>query len=251
MSANMTDILVGLEQAKAEILERAAAVDPPHGDLLRRYYRHVAAEDLFDRDPEELLAAVLAHRELAVHRPQGRVLVRVTTAEADDADVRAQHTVVEVVCDDMPFLVDSVTAELSRHGRAIHLVIHPQLVVRRDVTGQLLDAAIPRRPPPRSATAPSSSPGCTSRSTGCRTRRAAGRSPRTSTGCSATSGRPSRTGRRCSSGALQIADEIEADARRGTCPPRRCRGDRAAALAGRRALHLPRLPRVLLLGRRR
>ena len=139
MSANMTDILVGLEQAKAEILERAAAVDPPHGDLLRRYYRHVAAEDLFDRDPEELMAAVLAHRELAVHRPQGRVLVRVTTAEADDADVRAQHSVVEVVCDDMPFLVDSVTAELSRGGRAIHLVIHPLLVVRRDLTGQLLD----------------------------------------------------------------------------------------------------------------
>ncbi len=139
MSANMTDILVGLEQAKAELLERAAAVDPPHGDLLRRYYRHVAAEDLLDREPQELMAAVLAHRELAAHRPQGRVIVRVTTAEADDDDVRSQHSVVEVVCDDMPFLVDSVTAELSRGGRAIHLVIHPLLLVRRDLTGQLLD----------------------------------------------------------------------------------------------------------------
>ena len=37
----------------------------------------------------------------------------------------------------MPFLVDSVTAELSRQERAVHLVVHPQLVVRRDATGVL------------------------------------------------------------------------------------------------------------------
>jgi glutamate dehydrogenase len=39
----------------------------------------------------------------------------------------------------MPFLVDSVTAELTGQGRSIHLVVHPQLVVRRDITGRLLD----------------------------------------------------------------------------------------------------------------
>ncbi len=38
----------------------------------------------------------------------------------------------------MPFLVDSVTAELSSQDRAIHIVIHPLIVVRRDVTGSLL-----------------------------------------------------------------------------------------------------------------
>lgn len=49
------------------------------------------------------------------------------------------HTVVEVVTDDMPFLVDSVTNELSRQDRAIHVVVHPQMLVRRDVTGKLLE----------------------------------------------------------------------------------------------------------------
>ena len=133
----MASTLVGLERAKADLLEQAAAVDPPQGALLKRYYRHVATEDLLDRDPRDLMAAVIAHRELAAHRPQGRVIVRVTAAPEDDA--QPQHSVVEVVCDDMPFLVDSVTAELSRGGRAIHLVIHPLLVVRRDVTGSLLE----------------------------------------------------------------------------------------------------------------
>lgn len=51
----------------------------------------------------------------------------------------SSHSVVEVVTDDMPFLVDSVTNELSRHGRGIHVVIHPQVLVRRDVTGKLIE----------------------------------------------------------------------------------------------------------------
>ena len=64
MSANMANTLEGLERAKADLLEQAAAVDPPQGALLKRYYRHVATEDLLERDPQDLMAAVVAHREL-------------------------------------------------------------------------------------------------------------------------------------------------------------------------------------------
>ena len=133
-----------LEHAKEQMIARAAALPEAHPaqapDLaedallpfLRRYYRHVAPEDLVGRRVEDVLGAPMAHRELAARRPQGTASVRVRTPEVEG------HSVVEVVCDDMPFLVDSVTAELSRHDRAIHLVIHPQLVVRRDISGNLL-----------------------------------------------------------------------------------------------------------------
>jgi glutamate dehydrogenase len=47
------------------------------------------------------------------------------------------HTVVEVVTDDMPFLVDSVSMALSEREHDVHLVIHPQFVVQRDVSGTL------------------------------------------------------------------------------------------------------------------
>jgi len=45
--------------------------------------------------------------------------------------------VVEVVTDDMSFLIGSVTNELSWQGRGIQVVIHPQ-VVRRDATGRFI-----------------------------------------------------------------------------------------------------------------
>ncbi|MGH8940560.1 MAG: NAD-glutamate dehydrogenase, partial [Actinomycetes bacterium] len=163
----MSDTVVGLnriEQAKETFLEeaaRAVALEP--GALgespdevvsfLRRYFRHVATEDLTSRSPADVAAMALSHRELAGSRPQGTAAVRVFTPDADAGGGSARHTVVEVVCSDMPFLVDSVTAELSRHDRAIHLVVHPQLVVRRDVTGALLEVCNTWRPPDSSSDA--------------------------------------------------------------------------------------------------
>ncbi|MGZ4582298.1 MAG: NAD-glutamate dehydrogenase domain-containing protein, partial [Nocardioidaceae bacterium] len=150
---DMQDMQSKLDEAKTALLHRAAEVadrdrgsesgvaDTPEGlvAFLRRYYRHVAAEDLVDREPADVYGAALSHRQLAGSRPQGTAKVRVFTPTADEHGWAADgHTVVEVLVNDMPFIVDSVTAELNRHGRAIHLVVHPQLVVRRDIAGRLL-----------------------------------------------------------------------------------------------------------------
>ncbi|MBO4258798.1 NAD-glutamate dehydrogenase [Streptomyces griseorubiginosus] len=154
-----------LDEAKAELLERAARVaeNSPVGGLptgtadegapdtpetpdqesvlafLQRYYLHTAPEDLTGRDPVDVFGAALSHYRLAENRPQGTASVRVHTPTVEENGWTCSHSVVEVVTDDMPFLVDSVTNELTRQGRGIHVVIHPQIVVRRDVTGKLIE----------------------------------------------------------------------------------------------------------------
>ncbi|MGW2028934.1 MULTISPECIES: NAD-glutamate dehydrogenase [Streptomyces] len=152
-----------LDEAKAELLERAARVaenSPVGGHLptgttsegtpgtpdsesvlafLQRYYLHTAPEDLADRDPVDVFGAAVSHYRLAETRPQGTANVRVHTPTVEENGWTCSHTVVEVVTDDMPFLVDSVTNELTRQGRGIHVVIHPQFVVRRDLTGKLIE----------------------------------------------------------------------------------------------------------------
>ncbi|CAL9472080.1 NAD-glutamate dehydrogenase [Streptomyces levis] len=155
-----------LDEAKAELLERAARVaenSPVGGHLptgstgeetpdaqgapdreslltfLQRYYLHTAPEDLADRDPVDVFGAAVSHYRLAENRPQGTANVRVHTPTVEENGWTCSHSVVEVVTDDMPFLVDSVTNELTRQGRGIHVVIHPQFVVRRDVTGKLIE----------------------------------------------------------------------------------------------------------------
>ena len=149
-----------LDEAKAELLERAARVaenspvgahlptgttdeGTPDQDtvlaFLQRYYLHTAPEDLADRDPVDVFGAAYSHYRLAETRPQGTANVRVHTPTVEENGWTCSHTVVEVVTDDMPFLVDSVTNELTRQGRGIHVVIHPQVVVRRDLTGKLIE----------------------------------------------------------------------------------------------------------------
>lgn len=48
------------------------------------------------------------------------------------------HSIVEVINDDMPFLVDSVTMEVNRQGFTLHLLIHPVFRTHRDAHGKLL-----------------------------------------------------------------------------------------------------------------
>ena len=143
-----------LDEAKAELLERAARVgeNSPAGGLpgqgldaealtafLKCYYLHSAPEDLIDRDPVDVFGAAVSHYRLAEMRPQGTANVRVHTPSVEENGWQSSHTVVEVVTDDMPFLVDSVTSALTQANRAIHVVVHPQFQVRRDVTGKLLE----------------------------------------------------------------------------------------------------------------
>ena len=69
----------------------------------------------------------------------GEIKLRVYNPKLEQHGWQSTHTVVEIVNDDMPFLVDSVGIEINRHGLNIHLVIHPVLAARRDEAGRLVD----------------------------------------------------------------------------------------------------------------
>src|SRR6476661_7632032 len=141
-----------LEQSRQQLLHTAAErADHGGGEaaeaFLSAYYRHVATEDLLARAPEDLLGAAMAHRALAQSRPVGTAKVEVFNPEVEEQGWASGHTVVQVVTDDMPFLVDSVSSELLRRGCAVYLVVHPTMTVRRDAAGELqellLDDASP------------------------------------------------------------------------------------------------------------
>ncbi len=140
-----------LDDAKRELLSEAGGISVRSGSetdadnellshLLGLYYLHVPAEELVERKATDVYGAAMSHYRFAAQRPQGTASVRVFTPSVEENDWAADgHTVIEIVTDDMPFLVDSVTMSLTAQGLPIHVVIHPQLLVRRDVTGQLLE----------------------------------------------------------------------------------------------------------------
>src|SRR5581483_7312892 len=121
---------VPLQEARNSLLDRAAAYvrarrSGPHAAsaerFVRAYWDRVPAEDLVGRDPVDLAGAALAHLHLAERRLPGTATVRVYTPSFDDHGWASTHSVVEVVVDDMPFLLDSVSMELVRQGCGLHL----------------------------------------------------------------------------------------------------------------------------------
>jgi glutamate dehydrogenase len=122
-------------------VEDMAVGSPLLEELAPIYYRHVPDDDIASRRPADLLGAMVSHVELGSERPPGTARVRVHTPTEDADGWSCGGPVVEIVTDDMPFLVDSVAAELTRLGRGLRLVIHPILTAHRDITGALHGAS--------------------------------------------------------------------------------------------------------------
>ncbi|HEX2300939.1 MAG TPA: NAD-glutamate dehydrogenase, partial [Pseudonocardiaceae bacterium] len=108
-------------------------------DLIARYYRHAPAEEVDATDRAELAAAVRSHYELAADRVPGRAVVRMLEPALGEHGWSTPGTVVQIVTDDMPYLVDSVVSQLARMGLSVRRLVHPIMVVRRDLAGGLLE----------------------------------------------------------------------------------------------------------------
>ncbi|MFZ2871044.1 NAD-glutamate dehydrogenase [Zavarzinia sp.] len=115
-------------------------------EVVARYFEHLGTEDLLARSPEALFGAALGHWRFAAERGKGGNRVRVFNPRLDAHGWYSPHTVVETVTDDMPFLVDSITAALAREGRGVHLIAHPILTVTRDEGGKRLALCAPESP---------------------------------------------------------------------------------------------------------
>jgi glutamate dehydrogenase len=107
--------------------------------FLDLYYAKVAPDDLLDARPEALTGAALAIWRFAQRRKPDAPKIRVYNPTFDEHGWTSGHTVIEIINDDMPFLVDSVTGWLTGQGITVHLVIHPILRVRRDGKGALIE----------------------------------------------------------------------------------------------------------------
>ncbi len=139
--------LRSIPPARLALIDRIARIRLPRGpqaaaarmsaQFLRTYYRGVGEEDLAARTPAALAHAARCHLELGRRRFAGESLVRVFNPDLERDGFESPHTVVQIVTDDRPFLIDSLGLAFSRAGLAVHVIVHPVLEVHRDGRGRI------------------------------------------------------------------------------------------------------------------
>src|SRR5205814_608612 len=112
-------------------------------EFARLYYAEVDPEELAAHAPLDLQGAAAAHLAFGRKFSAGKAKIRAYNPVFEQHAWQSTHTVIEIVNDDMPFLVDSVTLEVNRQGLMLHLVVHPVLRMVRDPNGEIVAIAKP------------------------------------------------------------------------------------------------------------
>ncbi len=133
------------ERVEAVLAQVAARADPRERahleEFSRAYLAGLDAEDVIERDALDLYGAIRSLGQVAATRTPGEAKVRVFNPSVAEQGWQSPHTVVEIVNDDMPFLVDSVQMEVLRQGLAVNLIAHPIVTAQRDAGGRLAGLA--------------------------------------------------------------------------------------------------------------
>ncbi|WP_404423105.1 NAD-glutamate dehydrogenase [Thalassospira australica] len=106
--------------------------------FVRLFYKDVPPDDMAGRSVDSLYGAALTLYKFAQKRPSANAAkIRVYNPDLEEHGWKSDHTVIEMINTDMPFLVDSVTSALHEFDLTVHLVIHPIMCIARDDRGEL------------------------------------------------------------------------------------------------------------------
>jgi len=108
--------------------------------FIRDLYKYAAPEEVANRPIDELYAAALSLWKYCDQRDQNSSKIRVFNPTLEEHGWPAPHTIIQIVTDDMPFLLDSVTSNLLEDGNDLHMLVHPIMEKKRDKKGKIIPA---------------------------------------------------------------------------------------------------------------
>ncbi|MFK7956736.1 MAG: NAD-glutamate dehydrogenase [Lysobacterales bacterium] len=136
----MTKIITaGLREQTLQRLALAAKASESRwaNTFAEHFLAHVPDAELQTQSADFWASAIGAQMNMLRQRIKSQVSIEIYNPPEDQGD-HQRHTVLDVMSDDRPFLVDSVTLAISEAGRSVRRVIHPVYRVSRDAGGFLM-----------------------------------------------------------------------------------------------------------------
>jgi glutamate dehydrogenase len=143
MNITETTVQNGTREALASILNdlRSSVSPKQYGAaalFAGTFYSRMNSDEFEVRASKDWAALVASFMDFASVRAPGQASVRVFNPSLEQHGWETPHTVVQIVNDDMPFLVDSVCMVLANLGIGIHVLGHPVMRVQRDAEGRIV-----------------------------------------------------------------------------------------------------------------
>ncbi|MFM8454466.1 MAG: NAD-glutamate dehydrogenase domain-containing protein [Gammaproteobacteria bacterium] len=93
-------------------------------DFAKRYYQSISTEDLSNRNSLDLYGAVLSHWQYLQERNLGEPKIRCFNPQVEQQGWQSVHSIIEIVCNEMPFLLESIRIALTSMEINIHLIVN-------------------------------------------------------------------------------------------------------------------------------
>ena len=130
---NLDEVLGGV----AGLLAGRPRPDTMLGTFADELFSAGSYDDLAPFTADDLVAMAADALEFLRERQRGRSKIRILEPATNGAASKRNYTLIQIANDDMPFLVESVLAELAERGIEVHLLLHPVIWVARDPKGRL------------------------------------------------------------------------------------------------------------------
>ncbi len=136
----------GEETPAPSVIERVIAEIPPDDSghkgavmepFVRMYLRRLPGVDVPDLTSGQLLAEISDLLAFVSERPGGDDKIRVFKPQGDECGYTTPGSVVQVLSDDRPFLVDSVSVSVAASDASVVRHLHPVIGAERDGAGHL------------------------------------------------------------------------------------------------------------------
>ena len=105
------------------------------GNLL---FKTMSFDDLDGRNDSDLYGAILSLWKLLQSKQNGEPSIKVFNPEIAKHGWQSSHTVIQIIVDDVPFLVDSIRMAINRLNLTSHLVLHAPMHFTRDDNGKVV-----------------------------------------------------------------------------------------------------------------
>ncbi|MFC4699467.1 NAD-glutamate dehydrogenase [Glaciecola siphonariae] len=129
-----------LEQVFSLINEKNKAKDAhligQFGQLL---FKNMSFDDLNGRSDSDLYGTILSLWQQLQEKQAGTPLIKVINPEIAKHGWQSSHTIIQIIVDDMPFLVDSIRMAINRLHITSHLILHTPMHFKRDQSNRVVE----------------------------------------------------------------------------------------------------------------